>query len=62
VPFGCRRFLVSISKGGDVNGLHEWLLETASASPFKCANIAGNEWVKWGAPDSSATLRSWILD
>jgi hypothetical protein len=43
VPFGCRRFLVSISKSGDVNGMHELVLEMASTSPFRCANMFGIE-------------------
>ena len=34
--------------------MHESVLEMASTSPFRFANIAGNEWVRWGAPDSSA--------
>jgi hypothetical protein len=56
VPFGCRRFLVSIGGGGEVNPMHESVLEVASTSPFRFANMTGNEWVKVGDPDRSAIL------
>jgi hypothetical protein len=43
VPFGWRRFFVSITNGGDVNDWHELPLERLLQRDLRFANSAGNE-------------------